>query len=160
MSGLILPGSPINLSEHRSRSQREIDGLRTLSESLAVQNRKLFALLTALTIRYGPVISIAPDALDGILDPAGKNDHFCGFAVSRETGEVTIYTEEMAPVIMAALRAEVMRKNAEANGQPPLGEEREQPPFAVPGTKLYEVRDEVLRKQSEELLGEKPEEER
>lgn len=145
MSGLILPGqTPVDLNQHRSRSQREIDGLRTLAEQLGLQNKKVFYLLSALVKRYGPVVSVTLDELNTFTDTT-----LCGFAVSKETGEVTLYTADMAPVIQAALRADVLRKQVPDEGA-------EQPTGAV----LYEVKDEALRKQSEELLGEKPEEEK
>ena len=107
MSGLI------NLGEHRSRSQREIDALRWELEGYAAQNQKAFYLLSVLVARHGPVISITLKELEALNDSV-----LCGFAVSRETGEVTLYTHEMGPIIMAALRAEVMRKNDEANAVP------------------------------------------
>lgn len=123
MSGLILPGqAPVDLNQHRSRSQREIDGLRTLCEQLGTQNRRVFWLLSALVKRHGPVVSVTLDELNTFTDTT-----LCGFAVSRETGEVTLYTADMAPVIQAALSAEVQRKKAEAEGQAPLGEEPAEP---------------------------------
>lgn len=118
MSGLILPGQAVDFGQHRSRSQREIDALRGQCEALGIQNQRAFYLMSALVKRFGPVITISLEELNALTDTT-----LCGFAVSKENGDVTLYTSEMAPVIMAALRDEVVRKNNEANGQAPLGEE-------------------------------------
>lgn len=97
--------------ERLSRSQRELESLRSLVDAAMDQNRRCWALLTAACAQAGGMISLTAAEVEAHLGESPDKDRLACTVMDKATGHTVIYLPEHDEAVRKALA-----KNVEGEG--------------------------------------------